>query len=66
VVFPRAQYLGQFGLISLSMIQTRGLSAPSISLHVTQSLAGLLIGSRIGQLCRGTWTGWMNELRPVV
>jgi len=33
-------------------ICTRGLSAPSVSLQVTPSRAGVLICSRVGRLCR--------------
>jgi len=66
VVFPRAQYWGQFCLISLSMIWMRGLSAPSVSLQMTLSWVGVLIFSRVGRLCRGTWTGWVDGLRPTV
>ncbi|GAB0178432.1 hypothetical protein GRJ2_000308500 [Grus japonensis] len=37
VVFPRAQYWGQFSLISLSRIWMRGSSVPSVSLQATPS-----------------------------
>ena len=56
VVFPRAQYWGQFCLTSLSMIWTRGLSAPSAGLQMTPSWAGVSICSMVGRLCRGIWT----------
>ncbi|GAB0209146.1 mitochondrial enolase superfamily member 1 [Grus japonensis] len=66
VAFPRAEYWGQFCLISLSMIWTRGSSAPSVSLQMTPSWAGVLICLRVGRLYRGIWTGWINGLRPIV
>ena len=66
VVFPRAQYLGQFYLISLLMIWMRGLSTPSVSEEMTRNWAGVSICSRVGRLCRGIWTGWIDGPRPVV
>ncbi|KAF1547347.1 Dimethylglycine dehydrogenase, mitochondrial, partial [Eudyptula minor] len=47
-----AQYWGQFCLISLSMIWTRGLSAPSVSLQTTPSWVGVLISLRVGRLSK--------------
>jgi len=41
-------------------------SAPSVSLQVTPSWAGVLICSRVGRLCRGIWTGWIDGPRPTV
>lgn len=41
-----------------------GKSSPflaSVILQTTPSLAGVLICWRIGRLCRGIWTGWINE-----
>jgi len=66
VMFPRAQYWAQLCLISLSMILTRGLSAPSVSLQMTPSWAAVLICLRVGRLCRGIWTDWINGPRPTV
>jgi len=66
VVFPRAQLWGQSCLTSLSMIWMRGLSAPSVSLQMTPSWAGVLICSRVGRLCRGIWTHWIDGPRPTV
>jgi len=66
MVFPGVQYWGQFCLISLSMTQTSGLSAPSVSLQATPSWEGVLFFLRAGRLCRRTWTGWMDGLRPAV
>ncbi|PKU42894.1 rna-directed dna polymerase from mobile element jockey-like [Limosa lapponica baueri] len=43
VVFPRAQYWGQFCLISLLMTWTGGSSAPPVSLQTTPSWVGMLI-----------------------
>ncbi|GAB0188205.1 mitochondrial enolase superfamily member 1 [Grus japonensis] len=63
---PRAQYWGQFSFISLSMIWMRGSSAPSASLPMTPSCAGVLICLRVGRFYRGIWTGWINELKPTL
>jgi len=52
--------------IFLSMIWMRGLSAPSVSLQMTPSWVGVLICFRVGRLCRGIWTGWIDGLRPTV
>ncbi|GAB0179375.1 hypothetical protein GRJ2_000402800 [Grus japonensis] len=48
------------------MIWMRGSSAPSASLQMTPSWAGVLICWRVGRLCRGIWTGWINGPRPTV
>jgi len=47
-------------------IWTRESSAPSVSLQLTPSWAGVLVCLRVGRLCRGIWTGWINGLRPIV
>jgi len=66
LVFDRAQFWGQFSLISLSMIWTKGLSAPSVSLQMTPSCVGVSIYSREGRLCRGNGTDWIDGPRPTV
>ena len=66
VVFPRAQFWGPSCWTSLSMIWMTGLSAPSVSLQMTSSWAGVSIRLRVGRLCRGIWTGWIEGLRPTV
>ena len=38
------------------MIWVRGLSAPSVSLQMTPSWAGVSIGLGVGRFCRGIWT----------
>jgi len=43
-----------------------GMSAPSVSLQMTPSWAGVSICSRVGKLCRGIWTAWIDGPRPVV
>jgi len=63
-MFPRAQYCGQFCLVSLLMTWTTGSSAPSVSFQVTSSWAGMLICFRVEMLHRGIWTGWING--PIV
>jgi len=50
----------------LSMIWMRGLSAPLVSLQVTPSWVGVLICLRVGRLCRGIWTDWIDGPRPTV
>ena len=66
--FPELKaYLTQFWvqscLTSLSMIWMRGLSAPSVSLQMTASWVGVSVGSRVGRLCRGFWTDWIDGPR---
>jgi len=51
---------------SLSMIWMRGLSASSVSLQMTPSWVAVSICLRVGRLCRGIWTGWIDGLRPTV
>jgi len=41
----------------------RGLNAPSVSLQMTPSRAGVLICWRVGGLCRGIWTDWIDGPR---
>ena len=53
-------------LTSLSMIWTRGSSAPSDSLQTTPSRAGDLICLKVGRLHRGTWIGWIDGPRLIV
>jgi len=65
-VFPRAQFWVWSCLTSSAMIWMRGLSAPSVSLQMTPSWAGVFICSRVGRLCRGIWTVWIHGLRPTV
>lgn len=55
VWFPKAQYWGQFCLMSLSMIWTRGSRASSMSLQTILNWVGLLICGMAGRLCRGIW-----------
>ena len=66
VVFPRTQFWVQSCLTSLSMIWMRGWSVHSGSLQMTPSWVGVLICSRVGRLCRGIWTGWIDGPRPDV
>jgi len=66
VVFPGAQFWVWSCLPSLSVIWMRVLSAPSVSLQMTPSWAGALICLRVGRLCRGIWTGWIDGPRPTV
>jgi len=40
-----------------------GLSAPSVRLQMTPSWVGVLICSRVGRLCRGIWTDWIDGMR---
>ena len=63
---PRAQFWGWSCLTSLSMIWMRGFSAPSVILQMTPSWVEGLICSRVGRLCRGIWTGWINGPRSIV
>ena len=51
---------------SLLMMWIRGWSAPSVSLQTTPSWVGVLICWRVGRLCRGIWTGWIDGPRPTV
>ena len=44
----------------------RRLSAPSVSLQMTPSWAEVSICLRVGGLCRGIWTGWIDGLRSIV
>jgi len=44
----------------------RGLCTPSVSLQMTPSWAGVLICSRLGRLCRGIWTDWIDGPSPAV
>jgi len=44
----------------------RGSSAPSVSLQMTPSWVGVLISLRVGRLCRGMWTDWIDGPRPTV
>jgi len=53
---PKVQFWVQSCLTPLSMIWMRGLSAPSVSLQMTPSWAGVSICLRVGRLCRGIWT----------
>ncbi|KAM6376298.1 uncharacterized protein FN964_002046 isoform 1-T1 [Alca torda] len=62
-VSPGLGIWGQFSLISLSTIWTRGSRAPSVSSQATPSWAGVLISLRVGWLCRGIWTGWIDGPR---
>ena len=48
------------------MIWMKGLSAPSVSLQMTPSWAGVSICLRVGRLCRGIWTDWISEGDQVV
>jgi len=41
-------------------------SASFGSLQMTPGWAGVLICSKVGRLCRGIWTGWINGPRPAV
>jgi len=43
-----------------------GLSAPSVSLHMTTSWVGVSICLRVGRLCRGIWTEWIDGPRRTV
>jgi len=63
---PQGSVLGPSSLISLTMIWMRRLSAPSVSLQMTPRWVGVLICLRAGRLCRGIWTGWINEPRSIV
>jgi len=65
-VLPKAQFCVQSCLTSLSMIWMRGLSAPSVSLQMTPSWAGVSICLRVGRSRRGTWTDWVDGPRPTV
>lgn len=60
VVFPRARNLGQICLTALSMVWTMGSNAASVSLQV-----GVLMCLRVGRLCRGIWTEWIDGPRLV-
>jgi len=40
------------------------LSAPSVSLQMTPSWVGVSICLRVGGLCRGIWTDWIDGPRP--
>lgn len=66
VVFPRAQYCSQFCLTSLSITLMRGWGAPSVSLRATLSWVGVLIGLKVGRLCRGIWVSWIKGLHPAL
>jgi len=66
VVFLRAQFWVQPCLTSLSMIWMRGLSAPSVSLQMKPNWVGVSICSRVGRICGGIWTDWINGPRPTV
>ena len=44
----------------------RGSSAPSVSWQMTPSWVGVSICLRVGRLCRGIWTGWIDGPRPTV
>jgi len=50
---PKGSVFVQSCLTSLSMIWMRGLSPPSVSLHMTPSWARVSICLRVGRLCRG-------------
>ena len=63
---PWAQHWGQFCLVSLLTIGTRGSSAPSVSLQVTPTQVGSVDPPEGRRLCRGTWAGWSDGPRPVV
>jgi len=52
--------------IKLGRSVDRALSAPSVSLQMPPSWAGVSICFRVGRLCRGIWTGWIDGLRPTV
>jgi len=58
---PPGSVLGLACLTSASMIWMRELSAPSVSLQMTPSWAGVSICSRVGMLCREIWTGSMGQ-----
>jgi len=62
----RAQFWVWSCSTSLSMIWMRELSAPSVSLQMTPSWAGVSISLRVGRLCRGIWTDWIDGPRPTV
>jgi len=64
VVSLRAQFWVWSCLTSLSMIWMRGLGAPSVSLQMTPSWVGVSICWRVGRLCRGIWTDWIDGPRP--
>jgi len=63
---PQSSVLGQFYLISLSMIWMRGSSPPLVSLQIIPSWAEVLICLKVGRLYRGIWIGCMDGLRPTV
>jgi len=66
VVLPRAQFSGQSRLTSLSMIGMKWLSAPSVTLQMIPNWAGVSICLKVGRLCRGIWTDWIDGLRSAV
>jgi len=42
-----------------------GLSALSVRLQMTPDWVEVSICLRVGRLCRGIWTGWIDGLRPI-
>ena len=62
--FPKGSVLGPVCLMSLSMIWMRGLSTPSVSLQMTPTWVGMSICLRVGRVCRGIWTDWIDGPRP--
>jgi len=44
----------------------KGLNAPSVSAQTTPGWLGVLIVLMVGRLYRGTWTGWIYGLRPIL